>query len=89
MKVALSVINRDGETVELSASDVVVLRLIVDNSIMGGTLTSSSLNANERRKMISLSNRGIVNIGTADEGDARSKAYSINDWRISDALLKG
>jgi hypothetical protein len=89
MEPVLSVVTRNGETVHLSASDVVVLRLIVEKKVLGGTLTSTSLTVSERRKMISLSRRGIVNIGTADEGDARSKAYSINDWRISDAVMKG
>lgn len=79
---------RNGENVGFSWDDVTALRLIVNAQIAGGTLTSLSLDKHTRRVMRDLANRGIVNIGTADEGDARRKAYSINDWRVKEAVME-
>lgn len=84
----LMVTLRNNQTISLSVSDVEALRQIVDASVLGGTLTSLSLDNATRRKMRDLANRGIVNIGTADERDARRKAYSINDWRVKEAVME-
>lgn len=83
----IQVTVRNGETINLSWDDVTALRTIVEAQVMGSTLTSLSLDKHDRRKMRDLAKRGIVSIGKADEGDARHKAYSIDDWRVREAVM--
>ena len=84
----MNVTLRDGSTVTLSPKEIAALRIVRRTATVGGTLTSTALDLSIRRTLNSLAKRDIINVGHADENDARARCYSINDWRVSEAVAE-
>ena len=82
----MNITLRNGSTVTLTPEEIMALRQITREQVSEGTLTSVAIDQATRRILNKLAQRGIVDVGTADEGDARRKCYSISDWRVADAV---